>query len=145
MGETIISRCEERGLRLTEQRRVVAGVLEQSRDHPGIQELYKRVLEVDPSVSIATVYRTVNLLTEIGILERHEFGDGIARFEDADRHHHDHLIDMETGKVVEFYDEQLEALQQEIARKHGYLLKDHRLELYGVRCSTKNGTDETDE
>ncbi len=125
-------------MRLTEQRRVVVGVLERSADHPGMQELFRRVSEVDPTISVATIYRTVNLLTEVGILERHEFSDGIARFEDAERDHHDHLIDVETGEVIEFLDEDLERLQRQIARRHGYKLKAHRLELYGVRQSINN-------
>lgn len=132
MADTIIARCEEAGLRLTEQRRVIASVLDGARDHPDVEELYARVSERDPRISLATVYRTVKLFEESGILEKHEFGDGRARYETADREHHDHLIDMNTGKVIEFCDPEIEALQEAVARKLGYQLKGHRLELYGV-------------
>lgn len=132
MGDGILERCEERGLRLTEQRRVIAQVLEEAEDHPDVDELYARVTAVDPRISIATVYRTVKLFEESGILEKHEFRDGRARYETADREHHDHLIDMQSGEVIEFVDDEIEALQERIARKLGYRLKGHRLELYGV-------------
>lgn len=132
MTDTILERCEARGLRLTEQRRIIAGVLQNSDDHPDVEELYARASAVDPKISIATVYRTVKLFEESGILEKHEFGDGRARYETADRDHHDHLIDMHSGEVVEFVDEEIEALQERIAEKLGYRLKGHRLELYGV-------------
>ncbi|GAA3873284.1 Fur family transcriptional regulator [Celeribacter arenosi] len=136
MTDTILSRCEEKGLRLTEQRRVIASVLEQSRDHPDVDELHARAMARDPKISLATVYRTVKLFEEEGILERHDFGYGRARYEDADRAHHDHLIDIESGKVIEFIDPEIEELQERIAAKLGYDLKGHRLELYGVRKKT---------
>jgi len=117
---------------MTEQRRVVAQVLEISNDHPDVEELYFRASKLDPRISIATVYRAVKLFEESGILEKLEFGDGRARYEDADRDHHDHLIDMQTGEVIEFIDPDIEALQEKIAVRLGYKLKDHRLELYGV-------------
>ncbi|ARE39669.1 Manganese uptake regulation protein MUR [Rhodovulum sp. P5] len=132
MSDTIISRCEAKGLRMTEQRRVIAGVLQDSDDHPDVEELYTRASTVDPKISIATVYRTVKLFEEAGILEKHEFGDGRARYEDAERAHHDHLIDLNSGEVIEFCDPEIEELQDRIARKLGYRLKGHRLELYGV-------------
>jgi Fur family ferric uptake transcriptional regulator len=137
MTDTIIDRCEARGLRLTEQRRTIAGVLQASDDHPDVEELYARASAVDPRISIATVYRTVKLFEESGILEKHEFGDGRARYETADRDHHDHLIDMHSGEVIEFVDEEIEALQERIAQKLGYKLKGHRLELYGVPLTRK--------
>lgn len=137
MTDTIIDRCEARGLRLTEQRRTIAGVLQASDDHPDVEELYARASAVDPRISIATVYRTVKLFEESGILEKHEFGDGRARYETADRDHHDHLIDMHSGEVIEFVDDEIEALQERIAQKLGYKLKGHRLELYGVPLTRK--------
>ncbi|WP_170759571.1 Fur family transcriptional regulator [Ruegeria lacuscaerulensis] len=132
MSDTIIARCEAKGLRMTGQRRTIAQVLQQSEDHPDVEELYARASEVDSGISIATVYRTVKLFEEAGILERLEFGDGRARYEDAERDHHDHLIDMQSGEVIEFVDPEIEALQEKIAAKLGYRLKGHRLELYGV-------------
>ena len=132
MAKNIIHRCEQNGLRMTEQRRIVAQVLETSNDHPDVEELYFRASKLDPRISIATVYRAVKLFEESGILEKLEFGDGRARYEDADRDHHDHLIDMQTGEVIEFIDPDIEALQEKIAARLGYKLKDHRLELYGV-------------
>jgi len=132
MAKNIIYRCGKNGLRMTEQRRVVAQVLETSNDHPDVEELYFRASKLDPRISIATVYRAVKLFEESGILEKLEFGDGRARYEDADRDHHDHLIDMQTGEVIEFIDPDIEALQEKIAVRLGYKLKDHRLELYGV-------------
>ncbi len=132
MADTILDRCEARGLRMTEQRRIIAGVLEEAEDPPDVEELYFRASAVDPKISIATVYRTVKLFEESGILEKHEFGDGRARYETADRDHHDHLIDMNSGEVIEFVDDEIEALQEKIAKKLGYRLKGHRLELYGV-------------
>ncbi len=132
MSNTILQRCEARGLRLTDQRRTIASVLEAAVDHPDVEELYNRAVRADPRISIATVYRTVKLFEESGILEKHEFGDGRARYEPADRDHHDHLIDMHSGEVIEFVDAEIEALQERIAAKLGYTLKGHRLELYGV-------------
>lgn len=132
MPEPIIARCEAKGLRMTGQRRTIAAVLEESDDHPDVEELYARASKRDSGISLATVYRTVKLFEEAGILEKHEFRDGRARYEDAERRHHDHLIDLETGDVIEFVDPDIEALQEKIAEKLGYELKGHRLELYGV-------------
>lgn len=132
MSETIIARCEAKGLRMTEQRRVVARVIGAAEDHPDVEDLYTRCAAVDPRISIATVYRTVKLFEEAGILDRLEFGDGRARYEDAERDHHDHLIDMNSGEVIEFVDPEIEALQDRIAERLGYKLIGHRLELYGV-------------
>jgi Fur family ferric uptake transcriptional regulator len=132
MTDTIIARCEAKGLRMTEQRRIVARVIGESEDHPDVEELYNRASRIDPRISIATVYRTVKLFEEAGILERLEFGDGRARYEDAERDHHDHLIDINSGEVIEFVDPEIEALQVRIAERLGYRLKGHRLELYGV-------------
>lgn len=132
MDSSIISRCEAKGLRMTGQRRVVAQVLEDSEDHPDVEELYARASAVDNGISLATVYRTVKLFEEAGILDKLEFGDGRARYEDAERDHHDHLIDINSGEVIEFVDSEIEALQEKIARKLGYELRGHRLELYGV-------------
>ena len=117
---------------MTEQRRVIAQVLDASADHPDVEELYSRASAVDPRISLATVYRTVKLFEEAGILEKVEFGDGRARYEDAEREHHDHLIDVTTGDVIEFIDPEIEALQEKIAAKLGYRLRGHKLELYGV-------------
>lgn len=130
--------CAERGLRITEQRKVIAQVLSDSDDHPDVEMLHERASKIDPKISIATVYRTVRLFEEAGILDRHDFGDGRARYEPTPEAHHDHLIDIETGKVVEFVDPELEALQKTIAEKLGYRLVDHRMELYGVRLSRKD-------
>ena len=132
MPDTIISRCEAKGLRMTGQRRVIGTVLQDSSDHPDVEELYGRTVAIDPGISIATVYRTVKLFEEAGILERLEFGDGRARYEDAERDHHDHLFDMNSGEVIEFVDAEIEALQEKIAAKLGYELRGHRLELYGA-------------
>ncbi|KRS14403.1 Fur family transcriptional regulator [Roseovarius atlanticus] len=132
MTETIIDRCEAKGLRMTDQRRTIAAVLEDSEDHPDVEELYSRASGRDPKISIATVYRTVKLFEEAGIIDKLEFGDGRARYEDAERDHHDHLIDMHSGEVIEFVDPDIEKLQEKIAAKLGYKLKGHKLELYGV-------------
>ena len=129
--------CADRGLRITEQRRVIARVLSESDDHPDVEQLHRRAADIDPKISIATVYRTVRLFEEAGILDRHDFGDGRARYEAAPEAHHDHLIDVETGKVIEFVDPEVEALQRQIAAKLGYRLVDHRMELYGVRSDRK--------
>ena len=128
----IIARCEAKGLRMTDQRRIVARVIGDAVDHPDVEELYARAAKLDPKISLATVYRTVKLFEESGILERHEFGDGRARYEDAERDHHDHLIDVNTGQVIEFVDPEIEALQERIAARLGYRLIGHRLELLGV-------------
>ena len=133
MTETIAQRCAAKGLRMTEQRRIVAEVLDAATDHPDVEDLHRRAARLDPKISIATVYRTVNLFEEAGIIERLEFGDGRARYEDAEREHHDHLIDIATGEVIEFVDPEIEALQEKIAEKLGYRLMGHRMELYGVR------------
>ena len=124
--------CTEKGMRMTDQRRVVARVLSTSQDHPDVEELYRRAHALDPHISIATVYRTVRLFEEAGIIERHDFRDGRSRYEETPDHHHDHLIDMRSGRVIEFVDPEIEALQEAIARKLGFTLVDHRLELYGV-------------
>lgn len=125
--------CADKGLRITEQRRVIAQVLSDSEDHPDVEQLHARAVAIDPGISIATVYRTVRLFEDAGILDRHDFGDGRSRYEPVPEAHHDHLIDVESGKVVEFVDPELEALQKQIAEKLGYRLVDHRMELYGVR------------
>ena len=130
--------CIERGLKMTGQRRVIARVLSESQDHPDVESLHERAAAIDPKISIATVYRTVRLFEEAGILDRHDFGDGRARYEAAPEAHHDHLIDVETGKVMEFVDPELEALQRRIAEKLGYRLVDHRMELFGVRIGRED-------
>lgn len=148
MTPTILERCEARGLRLTEQRRIIAGVLDAASDHPDVEEVHARASRVDPRISIATVYRTVKLFEESGILARHDFGavghamgpGGRARYEPAGGDHHDHLIDMNTGEVIEFVDPDIEALQERIAAKLGYRLMGHRLELYGVPAGRKART-----
>ncbi|MFV2053022.1 Fur family transcriptional regulator [Aliiroseovarius sp. YM-037] len=132
MTGTIIERCEAKGLRMTEQRKVIAQVLQSADDHPDVEEVFTRAAALDPKISIATVYRTVKLFEEAGILDKLEFGDGRARYEAADRDHHDHLIDMNSGEVIEFVDPEIEELQDRIAQKLGYRLIGHRLELYGV-------------
>jgi Fur family ferric uptake transcriptional regulator len=130
--------CAEKGLRITEQRRVIARVLSEAEDHPDVEKLHERASSIDPGISIATVYRTVRLFEEAGILERHDFGDGRARYEAAPEAHHDHLIDVETGNVIEFVDPELEQLQKQIAEKLGFRLVDHRMELYGVALDRKS-------
>ena len=130
--------CAERGLRITDQRRVIARVLSESADHPDVDAVHRRASRIDPKISIATVYRTVRLFEEAGILDRHDFGDGRARYEAAPEAHHDHLIDVETGKVVEFVDPELEALQRQIAERLGYRLVDHRMELFAVKLGRED-------
>ena len=130
--------CAEKGLRITEQRRIIARVLSESEDHPDVEALHARASAIDSGISIATVYRTVRLFEEAGILERHDFGDGRARYEAAAEAHHDHLIDVETGQVIEFVDDELETLQRKIAEKLGFRLVDHRMELYGVALGRKD-------
>lgn len=130
--------CAERGLRITEQRRIIAKVLSESTDHPDVEKLHQRAAALDPGISIATVYRTVRLFEEAGILDRHDFGDGRARYEAAPEAHHDHMIDVETGMVVEFVDPELEALQRQVAERLGYRLVDHRMELFGVRIDRED-------
>ena len=124
--------CAEKGLRITEQRRVIARVLSEAEDHPDVEALHERASAIDSGISIATVYRTVRLFEEAGILERHDFGDGRARYEAAAETHHDHLIDVETGRVIEFTDQELEPLHRHNAERLGFRLVDHRMELYGV-------------
>ena len=135
--KTIIERCEAKGLRMTGPRRTIAAVLQASDDHPDVEELYARASAVDAQISIATVYRTGKLFEEAGILDKLEFGDGRARYEDAERDHHDHLIDMNSGEVIEFVDPEIEELQERIAARLGYTLKGHKLELYGVPIKSK--------
>ena len=125
--------CHERGLRITEQRKVIARVLSESADHPDVEKLHERAVAIDPGISIATVYRTVRLFEEAGILDRHDFGDGRSRYEASPEAHHDHMIDVESGKVIEFVDPELESLQRRIAEKLGFRLVDHRMELFGVK------------
>ncbi|MFP4327942.1 MAG: Fur family transcriptional regulator [Paracoccaceae bacterium] len=141
MSDSIIERCEARGLRMTGQRRTIAAVLQEAEDHPDVEELHSRAASRDSGISLATVYRTVKLFEEAGILEKVDFGDGRARYEDAERAHHDHLIDMVSGEVIEFCDPEIEALQERIAARLGYRLQGHKLELYGVpvRKSPKDG------
>ena len=130
--------CQEKGLRITEQRRIIARVLSEAEDHPDVEKVYERASSIDKGISIATVYRTVRLFEEAGILDRHDFGDGRARYEPSPEAHHDHLIDVETGRVLEFVDPELEQLQKTIAERMGFRLVDHRMELYGVRLERKN-------
>ena len=125
--------CVEKGMRLTDQRRVIAQVLSNSDDHPDVETVYQRASEIDPGIGLATVYRTLRLFEESNILERHDFGDGRSRYEEVPEEHHDHLIDIQTGEVFEFRNEVIEKLQREIAERLGYRLVDHRLELYGVK------------
>lgn len=124
--------CAEKGLKMTGQRRVIARVLSDATDHPDVEQVYRRATEIDPHISIATVYRTVRLFEEASILSRHDFGDGRARYEEAPEEHHDHLIDIQSGKVIEFHNDRIEELQNQIARELGYELVGHRLELYGT-------------
>lgn len=128
----IEAKCTEKGLKMTGQRRVIARVLSDSNDHPDVELLYQRAVAVDNNISIATVYRTVKLFEEAGITQKHDFGDGRARYEEASGEHHDHLIDIKSGKIIEFSNDAIEELQKEIAKKLGYRLIDHRLELYAV-------------
>ena len=130
--------CIEKGMRMTDQRRVIARVLSQAADHPDVEEVFDRASSIDPNISIATVYRTVRLFDEAGILERHDFGDGRARYEERSETHHDHLIDVQTGHVIEFNSDEIEKLQEAVARKLGYKLVDHRLELYAVKLDAES-------
>ncbi|MBV9511149.1 MAG: transcriptional repressor [Caulobacteraceae bacterium] len=130
--------CIEKGMRMTDQRRVIARVLSTAHDHPDVEELHRRAHEADPHISIATVYRTVRLFEEAGIIARLDLRDGRARYEEAPDSHHDHLINMKTGQVIEFMDGEIEALQEAIARRLGFRLVDHRLELYGVPLDEKD-------
>ena len=132
MPSRIEQLCIDKGLKMTEQRRVIARVLSESADHPDVEAVHQRAAAIDPKISIATVYRTVRLFQEASILERHDFGDGRARYEEAPTEHHDHLIDLQSGKVIEFRNEAIEKLQREVASRLGYKLVDHRLELFAV-------------
>mgnify|MGYP003302710227 FL=1 len=139
MSSTIEDKCIAKGVKLTEQRKIIAKVISESKelygesDHPDVDELYKRVSKIDSKISIATVYRTVKLLEESGILTKHDFKGGKARYEQINESHHDHLIDIKTGEIIEFVDEEIEKLQKKVAEKYGYKLVDHKLELYGVK------------
>ena len=139
MSDNIEQKCLAKGVKLTEQRKIIVKVISESKkaygesDHPDVDELYSRVSKVDPKISIATVYRTVKLLEEAGILAKHDFKGGKARYEAMVESHHDHLIDVKTGEIIEFVDNEIEELQKKVAEKHGYTLVDHKLELYGVK------------
>lgn len=137
MPDRIEKLCIDKNMRMTDQRRVIARVLSLATDHPDVEELHRRAHAVDPHISIATVYRTVRLFEEAGIIDRHDFRDGRSRYEEHTAEHHDHLIDMKSGQVIEFVDAEIEALQEAIARKLGYKLVDHRLELYGMPIEDK--------
>ncbi|MBI2585355.1 MAG: transcriptional repressor [Rhodospirillales bacterium] len=138
MPENRIERlCIEKGMKMTEQRRIIARVLSAANDHPDVEEVYRRASKLDPKISIATVYRTVRLFEEANIVERHDFGNGRSRYEEATDEHHDHLIDIQSGKVIEFQNAEIEDLQEKIAKKHGMKLVGHRLELYGVPLDSK--------
>ena len=143
--KSIEARCESAGLRMTDQRRIIAKTLQNSSDHPDVEELYSRAVIKDPGISIATVYRTVKLFEEAGILDRVEFNDGRSRYEDAERDHHDHLIDLQTGEILEFFDNEIEKLQEKISQKFGYKLLGHKLELYGIKLTnTDENTNDSD-
>lgn len=133
MGETRLERlCVEHGMKMTDQRRIIARVLSVAEDHPDVEEVYRRASEKDSNISIATVYRTMKLFEDAGIVERHDFGDGRSRYEEASDDHHDHIINLKSGKVIEFHNEEIEALQEKIVAEHGLKLVDHRLELYAI-------------
>lgn len=138
MTSTIEQKCIEKGMKMTEQRRVIAQVISESADHPDVEEVYNRSSAIDSNISIATVYRTVRLFEENDIIEKHDFGDGRARYEEATEEHHDHLIDVKNGRVIEFINEEIEKIQKKVAEEHGYRLIDHRLELYVVPLDDKN-------
>ena len=133
MKDSIEQKCIDNGVKLTDQRKIIAKVMSESDDHPDVDELYKRVSIIDSKISIATVYRTVKLFEEFGILTKHEFKGGKARYEELNESHHDHLIDVKTGEIIEFVDDEIEKLQKKVAEKYGYELVDHKLELYGVK------------
>ncbi len=133
MNETIEQKCIATGVKLTEQRKIIAKVMSEANDHPDVDELYNRVSKIDSKISIATVYRTVKLFEEAGIVTKHEFKGGKARYEELNESHHDHLIDIKTGEIIEFVDDEIEKLQKKVAEKYGYELVDHKLELYGVK------------
>ncbi len=133
MSESIEQKCIAKGVKLTDQRKIIAKIMSDSNDHPDVDELYKRASKIDLKISIATVYRTVKLFEESGILTKHDFKGGKARYEELNESHHDHLIDIKTGEIIEFVDEEIEKLQKKVAEKYGYTLVDHKLELYGVK------------
>ena len=133
MKDSIEQKCIKKGVKLTEQRKIIAKIMSGSDDHPDVDELYRRASKIDSKISIATVYRTVKLFEEAGILTKHEFKGGKARYEELNESHHDHLIDVKTGEIIEFVDEEIEKLQEKVAEKYGYELIDHKLELYGVK------------
>ena len=133
MTETIEQKCLAKGVKLTDQRKTIAKIMSNSQDHPDVDELYKRASKIDSKISIATVYRTVKLFEEAGIVAKHDFKGGKARYEELNESHHDHLIDIKTGEIIEFVDEEIEKLQQKVADKYGYKLVDHKLELYGIK------------
>ena len=135
MSETIEQKCIAKGVKLTEQRKIIAKVMSEATDHPDVDELYRRVSKIDTKISIATVYRTVKLFEESGIVAKHDFKGGKARYEELSESHHDHLIDVKTGEIIEFVDDEIEKLQKKVAEKYGYELVDHKLELYGVKKS----------
>ena len=133
MSETIEQKCLAKGVKLTDQRKIIAKIMSDSQDHPDVDELYRRASKVDSKISIATVYRTVKLFEESGIVTKHDFKGGKARYEELNEGHHDHLIDIKTGEIIEFVDDEIEKLQQKVADKYGYKLVDHKLELYGIK------------
>ena len=133
MSSTIETKCKKKGVKLTDQRRIIAKVMSDSNDHPNVDELYNRVSKIDSKISIATVYRTVKLFEESGILVKHDFKAGKARYEELNEGHHDHLIDVKSGEIIEFVDNEIEELQKKVAEKYGYELVDHKLELYGIK------------
>jgi Fur family ferric uptake transcriptional regulator len=133
MKDLIEKKCIDKGVKLTDQRKIIAKIMSNSNDHPDVDELYKRVTKIDSKISIATVYRTVKLFEEVGILAKHEFKGGKARYEEVNEGHHDHLIDIKSGEIIEFVDYEIEKLQKKVAEKYGYKLVDHKLELYGIK------------
>ena len=133
MSQTIEQKCIAKGVKLTDQRKIIAKVMSEAQDHPDVDELYNRASKIDPKISIATVYRTVKLFEEAGILAKHDFKGSKARYEELNEGHHDHLIDIKTGEIIEFVDDEIEKLQKKVADKHGYALVDHKLELYGIK------------
>ena len=133
MSETIEQKCIAKGVKLTDQRKIISKIMSDSQDHPDVDELYKRASKIDSKISIATVYRTVKLFEEAGIVAKHDFKGGKARYEELNEGHHDHLIDINTGEIIEFVNEEIEKLQQKVADKYGYKLIDHKLELYGIK------------
>ena len=136
MSETILQKCIAKGVKLTDQRKIIAKVMSESVDHPSVDELYSRVSKIDQKISIATVYRTVKLFEESGIVAKHDFKGDKARYEELSESHHDHLIDVKTGEIIEFVDDEIEKLQKKVAEKYGYDLVDHKLELYGIKKKT---------